>query len=156
MYLLLVIALLISILYQDFRYRQIWWFTPPLLLMGGFFYKWKILNWEHFLMNLLFISMMIGLLIIYVRIRFNSANLFKDYFGLGDVLVLIAVIPFFGFPFFIYFFTFSTLVSLLGYLISSLFKVQKSIPYAGYVSLCTIVFLTLGHYKLIPFIINQL
>jgi hypothetical protein len=151
MYLLAVILILIAIIYQDFRYREIWWFMPPLLLIGGFLYKWETLNWEHFLFNFVFISLLISFLVVYVRIRFKSNNLFKDYFGLGDVLVLIAITPLFGFPFFIYFFTASTIISLIGYVLMSLFKAQKSIPYAGYISLCTIVFLLLVQYKITPF-----
>lgn len=152
MILVAVIALLATILYQDFRYREIWWFTPPLLLIVGFWYKWNMINWEYFLYNFLFIALLIGFLIIYVRIRFGSNNLFRDYFGLGDVLVLLAITPLFGFPFFIYFFTVSTIISLIGYILMSLFKAQKSIPYAGYISLCTIIFLVLVQYKLTPFI----
>ncbi|MDF3026952.1 MAG: hypothetical protein K0S23_1259 [Fluviicola sp.] len=152
MILIAIISLLITILYQDFRYREIWWFTPPLLLISGFWYKWDIINWEYFLYNFLFIGVLIGFLVIYVRIRFGSTNLFKDYFGLGDVLVLLAITPLFGFPFFIYFFTFSTIVSLIGYVLMSLFKAQKSIPYAGYISLCTIIFLVFVHYKITSFI----
>lgn len=151
MVLIAVIVILASILYQDFRYREIWWFTPPLLLIGGFFYKWQTLNWEHFLFNFLFIGTLISFLVVYVRIRFKSSNLFRDYFGLGDVLMLMSLTPFFGFPFFIYFFTASTIISLLGYLLVSLFKTQKSIPYAGYMSLCTITFLLLVHYHITPF-----
>lgn len=151
MVLIAVIVILLSILYQDFRYREIWWFTPPLLLIGGFIYNRENLNWEHFGFNFLFISILISFLVVYVRIRFKSTNLFRDYFGLGDVLVLLAITPLFGFPFFIYFFTASTIVSLLGYLLASLFKTQKSIPYAGYISLCTLAFLVLVHYHITPF-----
>jgi hypothetical protein len=147
-----VIFILALIFYQDFRYREIWWFTPPLLLIGGFFYKWETLNWEYFFFNLLFISFVISFLVVYVRVRFKSSNLFKDYFGLGDVLVLLAITPFFEFPFFIYFFTASTIISLIGFLAASFFKAQKSIPYAGYISLCTIAFLLLVQYKLTPFV----
>lgn len=156
MVLFVIISLLVVIIYQDFRYREIWWFMPPLLLVGAFFYQWELLNWNHFLFNVLFISLLMSFLVVYVRVRFKSTNLFKDYFGLGDVLVLLAITPLFGFPFFIYFFTFSTLISLIGYIIFSVFKAQKSIPYAGYISLCTAVFLTLVHYKLTPSFINGL
>lgn len=152
MILIAVIALLVTILYQDFRYREIWWFTPPLLLIGGLIYKWEILNWQHFLFNFLFISLTISFLVVYVRIRFKSNNLFKDYFGLGDVFLLLAITPFFGFPFFIYFFTCGTIFSLIGHLVISVFRTQKSIPYAGYISLFTIVFLLLVQYKVSPFI----
>jgi len=152
MVLLAVILILVSILYQDFRYREIWWFTPPLLLIGAIIYKWEILNWHYFLFNFLFISLVISFLVVYVRIRFKSSNLFKDYFGLGDVLVLLAITPLFAFPYFIYFFTISTVFSLIGYLTLSLFKAQKSIPYAGYISFCVIVFLVLVQYEITPFI----
>lgn len=150
MVLIAVIAVLVSIVYQDFRYRAIWWFTPPLLLIGAFFYQWETLNWQHFGFNVLFIVVVLGFLVVYIRIRFKSMNLFKEYFGLGDALVLLAITPLFAFPFFVYFFTFSTVISLAGYLVASLFKAQKTIPYAGYVSVCTIAFLLLAHYQLTP------
>ena len=152
MVLIAVIAVLVTIIYQDFRYREIWWFTPPLLFIAAFFYKWESLNWEHFAFNFLFIGIMIGLLVIYVRFRFGSNNLFKEYFGLGDFLLLLAITPLFGFPFFIYFFTGATIISLIGHLVLTLFKEQKSIPYAGYISSCTIAFLVLVHYQITPFI----
>lgn len=152
MYIIAIILILISILYQDFRYREIWWFTPPFLFIGGFLYKWQSMNWEHLVFNLLFVLFLVAFLVLYVRIRFGSNNLFKDYFGLGDVFVLLAITPFFGFPFFIYFFTFGTLLSLLGYIFMSLFKSQKTIPYAGYISFSTIAFLLLVHYEIAPFI----
>lgn len=152
MILLAVILILVSILYQDFRYHEIWWFTPPLLLIGAIIYKWEILNWQYFLFNFLFISILVSFLVVYVRVRFKSNNLFKDYFGLGDVLVLLAITPLFDFPFFIYFFTISTIVSLIGYVFMSLFKAQKSIPYAGYISFCVIIFLLLVQFEINPFI----
>jgi len=152
MILLAIIAVLVTIIYQDFRSREIWWFTPPLLFIGGFVYKWEILNWQHFAFNFLFIGILIGLLVIYVRIRFGSNNLFKEYFGFGDFLLLVAITPIFGFPFFIYFFTCGTIISLIGHLVLTLFKTQKSIPYAGYMSACTIAFLVLVHYQITPFI----
>jgi hypothetical protein len=152
MILIAIITVLVTIIYQDFRYREIWWFTPPLLFIGGFAYKWETLNWQHFVFNFLFIGIMIGLLMIYVRFRFGSNNLFKEYFGLGDVLLLFAITPLFSFPFFIYFFTGGTIISLIGYLVLTLFKEQKSIPYAGYISFCTIAFLLLVHYEISPFV----
>lgn len=156
MFVYLVIAILITIIYQDFRYREIWWFTPPLLFVGGLIYQWKLLNWEHFLFNILFISFVLSFLVVYIRIRFNSKNLFKEYFGLGDALVLLALTPLFAFPFFIYFFTASTIISLIGFLLTKLlFKSKKSIPYAGYISLCTIAFLLLKEFQLVP-ILNEL
>lgn len=152
MILIALIVVLATIIYQDFRYREIWWFTPPLLFIGGFAYKWQTLNWQHFGFNFLFIGILIGLLVIYVRIRFGSNNLFKEYFGLGDVFLLLAITPIFGFPFFIYFFTCGTIISLIGHLILTLFKAQKSIPYAGYISACTVAFLLLVHFKISPLV----
>lgn len=152
MILIALIAVLATIVYQDFRYREIWWFTPPLLFIGACFYKWQTLDWQQFGFNFLFTGILIGFLAVYVRIRFGSNNLFKEYFGLGDVFLLFAITPLFGFPFFIYFFTCATIISLIGHLILILFKARKSIPYAGYVSACTIAFLLLVQYKITPFI----
>lgn len=156
MFVFVVIAILIMIVYQDFRYREIWWFTPPLLFISGLIYQWKQLNWEHFFFNLLFISFVLSFLVVYIRIRFSSKNLFKEYFGLGDALVLLALTPLFAFPFFIYFFTAGTIISLAGFFLTTLFvKSTKSIPYAGYISLCTIAFLLLTEFKIAP-IFNEL
>ncbi len=152
MILIALIAVLATIIYQDFRYREIWWFTPPLLFIGAFAYKWQTLNWQHFAFNFLFIGILIVFLVIYVRFRFGSNNLFQEYFGLGDVLLLLAITPIFGFPFFIYFFTGATIISLIGHLVFTLFKTSKSIPYAGYISACTVVFLLLVQTKISPFV----
>jgi hypothetical protein len=67
--------------------------------------------------------------------------LFKDFFGLGDALILIAITPFFELRVFIYFFTAATLGTLIIHGISSLIKKQATIPYAGYVSCFLIVLL---------------
>lgn len=152
MLLIPVLILLTIVIYQDFRFREIWWFTPPLLFAGGILMNWNHLEWKQLAFNGAFIVVMLVLLLIYVWFRFKSLNLFREYFGIGDALILLAIAPFFDFPFFIYFFTGATIISLIGHGVISLFKAQKTIPYAGYVSITTAVFLLLAYWNINPFI----
>lgn len=155
MFLIPVIILLAIVIYQDFRFREIWWFTPPLLFVGGLGLNWEQLNWEPLVLNAAFIAILLAFLLVYVRIRFKSQNLFKEYFGIGDALILIAITPFFDFPYFIYFFTGATIISLVGFALISLFKAQKTIPYAGYIAISTLAFLLLSYWHVNPFISEQ-
>lgn len=137
-----ILTILVTIFVQDVKQRSIWWFLPPLLFVFALVYRWDELNILQVGLNLLFITMLLVMLTAYVYFRFHSLSLFKDYFGLGDALLLIAITPFFELNVFIYFFTAATLGSLIIYGISSLFKKQTTIPYAGYVSCFLIVLLS--------------
>lgn len=126
---------------QDFKTRQIWWFLPLILAVGGVVINWNQLQVENVLFGLAFLVLLILVLYAYILIRYKSTKLFAEYFGIGDLLILIALVPFFEFRHFVFFFTLATLFSVLGHLLMNWFKKQESIPYAGYLSIFLLVHL---------------
>jgi hypothetical protein len=85
-----------------------------------------------------------ALLALYIAVRFgNPFDLFKRYFGWGDVLFLLAITPLCTFREFILLFTAGTIITLALFGIGQLFKKRTTIPYAGYFSLAIIAYLIL-------------
>jgi len=132
---LLIVILLLVVLIQDSLHRSIWWFLPPLIFVGGIVLQYPNFMVIDQLYSILFVGALMLFLFGYVYLRFKSLDVFKTYFGIGDLLLLIALVPFFEFRNYIFFFTAATLISLLIHGIVFLFKRQSSIPYAGYLSL---------------------
>lgn len=136
--------ILAVIFWQDLRSRAIWWFLPPLLFASFILLKWSGLDIVAILLNMAFVTMMIGLLTIYARFRFGKLeNPFKSYFGLGDYLYLLALTPLFPLQGFIWFFTAGTIIVLMVHLVVMLFSKDRTIPYAGYFSLFTAFYLVM-------------
>ena len=144
----LVIAcmLLVTIFLQDITLRSIWWFLPPLLFGAFIAYRWDEFSWLTLGFNTAFIVLLMAFLFVYIRFRFGKPELiFKQYFGLGDLLFILALTPLLPFQQFILFFTVGTFSTLVIHGISLLFKKQATIPYAGYFSLVTLAYLLLLH-----------
>lgn len=144
MYLILSVILLLLALValQDWKSRSIWWFLPVLIFAGGIALQYPEIQWMNQLYSFLFVGLLISFLSIYIYFRFGKFDIFKSYFGWGDLLILVALIPFFEFRDYIFFFTLATIVSLVLHGIVSLFKKQTSVPYAGYVSLALLTHLS--------------
>ena len=88
------------------------------------------------LYNVGFILVNILGLVAYFSIKSKSlVNPIDSSIGLGDILFFIAITPLFNLKPFILFFISGLLFSLMAHGISSLFKHQKTIPLAGYLSL---------------------
>lgn len=142
----LIIACLLlgTIFFQDIVSRSIWWFLPPLLFGAFIAYRWDAFSWLTLGFNTAFIVLLMGFLFIYIRFRFGKPELiFKQYFGLGDLLFILALTPLLSFQQFILFFTVGTFSTLVIHGMTLLFKKQTTIPYAGYFSLVTLAYLLL-------------
>ncbi|HLP56111.1 MAG TPA: prepilin peptidase [Fluviicola sp.] len=142
----LIIACLLlgTIFLQDITSRSIWWFLPPLLFGTFIVYRWTDFSWMTLGFNIAFIALLMAFLFVYIRFRFGNPELFfKQYFGLGDLLFILALTPLLSFQHFILFFTIGTFSTLLIHGIILLFKKQATIPYAGYFSLVTLAYLLL-------------
>ena len=138
--------LLIIILVQDVRSRAIWWFLPPLLFADLIWLQWEHIVWSSLLLNLLFIIGIMAFLALYISLRFgNAKELFKRYFGWGDLLFLLAITPICTFREFVLLFTAGTIFSLVVFGIGQLIKKRTTIPYAGYFSLALLVYVGLLH-----------
>jgi hypothetical protein len=139
-----IIIRLSVILYQDVKHRAIHWLLLPLLFVCGLYLKFNELSFLSLVYNALFIILLMGTLLIYLRLRFGQfVNPLKNHFGIGDVLFLFAIIPFFAFPLFMPLFSVGTIFTLIIYLPGYLLKKQKTIPYAGYFALFLAIHLSL-------------
>ncbi|WP_299334902.1 hypothetical protein [uncultured Psychroserpens sp.] len=125
------------IFYQDFRERQVYWFLFPFF---GFcsailFYNSTLpeLFYVSIGMNFIFISTLLLIVFLYSKLKLKSN--FQEVFGLGDVLLFLALIFSFSTISFLIVFVFSLLFSLLMHLVLKHYSKCQSVPLAGYMSL---------------------
>ncbi len=137
------IAILVLCFYQDIRFRGVHWLVFPLILGGAIALNWDDLNATMLLYNAGFLVFLLLGLTLYLSLKEQRlVNITKGYFSLGDILFLIAIIPLFTFQWFVIFFTFGTIITLVFHLIASMIKPQKTIPYAGYMAIVGIGYVT--------------
>lgn len=155
-YLLSIFTLLI-IFYQDLRTRGIYWFLP-VVVAGLMYFTFPIApSWEDVLINLGFLFLLFSALTIYLLLKHKVfVNPFENYFGLGDLLFLVALVTI-GHPvFFMMLFIAGTLFSLL-LSVTFIDLTKKNIPYAGFFSLFLIGVILISkiypplYYELITF-----
>jgi hypothetical protein len=137
---LLIIFSVISI--QDFKYRAI----HAYLLLGIAIISLSI-NYLEPLLNIYDMLQSIGFLII-TSIGFMSyqtvknkqfSNPVDNTIGLGDILFFVAITPLFQVHNYVLFFVLGLLLSMLLFVMTKTLIKQKTIPLAGYLSLCLIV-----------------
>ena len=134
--LLAFIAILVLCFYQDVRFRGIHWFVFPLVLMGSIALNWDNLNLITMAYNAGFLTVLLLGLTVYLSLKEQRlVNVTDGYFATGDILFLVAMIPLFSVQWYILFFTFGTIATLIFHLIASMVKPQKTVPYAGYMAL---------------------
>lgn len=144
MSLYLIIAVFIVIFYQDLKHRAVHWAVFP-VLFGLSIWSSYPLSWDVIL-NASFVLFTLVLLTVYLSIKHQKfVSITKGFFSWGDILFLLAIVPLFSFHLYIYFFTFGTILSLVYHLIAMMVKRQKTIPYAGYMSLTAIPYLVLAN-----------
>lgn len=137
---ILILATLIFIVIQDLKDFAISLFLFP-ILFGLSIAMWYLMgfNFNDILSNLLFISMLITSLIVYISIKEKKlTNIFINHFGLGDLLFFIAISPLFSNINFVIFIISGMIFILVFHSIISLIfknKTQSKIPLAGYLSI---------------------
>jgi len=141
--LLTFIAILVLCFYQDVRFRGVHWFVFPLILAGAIALNWNELNLTTLAYNTGFLLFLLLGLTLYLSLKEQRlVNVTKGYFATGDILFLVAMIPLFTFQWFVIFFTFGTIITLIFHLIAAMIKPQKTIPYAGYMAVVGIGYVT--------------
>ncbi len=141
-----ITIVLIAMVYQDFKFRGIYWWLFPLLLL--LFVLDAILR-SVFVStisaagsNVFFLAVQVLLLSGYVSLRQGKlTNIFKGYLGLGDLLFLLCISFCFSFLNYIAFYLLSLLLVILLTLVFNGrggAKKQK-IPLAGYQALLLIL-----------------
>lgn len=141
----MIYALLILLgitLFQDVKYRGVHWSVFPLLLVGAAIYRDGQIDWLHVGYNLIFVIVLLSTLTLYLSLRQGMfINITHGFFSWGDILFLLAIIPLFDLRSYMLLFVMGTITTLLLHLIVHLFKKQATVPYAGYMSIATALFI---------------
>lgn len=131
--------------YQDLKYRGIYWWLFPLLFFGLFAYSGFVSGWVNVLLFLLwnsfFVLLQVFLLTLYISFRkWKLTNIFKGYFGIGDLLFLISIACAFSVVNYVVFYVVSLLLCIFITHLSKYAKMYsgEKIPLAGYQSLILI------------------
>lgn len=140
------------VFFQDITQRAIWWFLPLAIFVAGLLNISEYRELAFLLYNVIFVCVLMLFLTIYIKLRFKkNPKELLTFFGLGDILILLSITPFFSFNTFIYVFTFGTCFSILTHLTVSFFRKQKTVPYAGYLSIFVALFLLVNHFNILNF-----
>ncbi|MCX6180627.1 MAG: hypothetical protein NT150_01690 [Bacteroidetes bacterium] len=139
---------LFSIAYQDFKQRAISWYWPVLLLAVSVYSGWALFGNEMFkniAFNLAFLLVVFGSVTVYFSLKLRKlTNVFDVYVGWGDVVFLLALVPFFHPLDFVLFYSFVAIFALLVGLIMRSFNAEETIPFAGIISALMIVLFAIG------------
>lgn len=134
---LILLLVFLVILYQDVKERMVYWFLFPLvaLVSGILFYNSTLpeLFVVSVLTNLLVVVFL--LIVVYVYARFKLKESFNKVFGLGDVLLFLALAFSFSSVSYIVILVFSILFSLVLHQILNFKLKEPTVPLAGYMGL---------------------
>lgn len=142
--LLILISLLGIMAWQDFVFRSISWFLFPLLFILSVLYN--VMQTDvyifafNFSINFLFVSILLLLLSLYFSLKSKRmVNIINKQIGLGDVLFFISAATFFSPVWYLFFFLFGLMLSLVFAVFFILLKQKQSlIPLAGIMALLQI------------------
>lgn len=124
-----------TIWYQDVKERYVYWFLFPVVaLCSGLLFFSKTLPELFFtslLINLFFVNIL--LLVVYLYSTFKLKTKFEKVFGLGDILLFLAIASSFSTLSFLVIFSSALFFSLTIHLTQK--NRHQSVPLAGYMSL---------------------
>lgn len=159
---ILIHIVCISIFWQDFRDRAVSWILFPILfilVIGQLLLNNQDINILIFkvMINLLILIFLASGIVFYFSLKGKKLNqILNKMIGLGDILLLLAITPFFN-PFYYCLFIISgSIISLIGNIIFDKLKKEESInvPLAGNLALIFSILLVLITCKIIPDINN--
>ena len=129
-----IIITLLAIFFQDIKERHVYWFLFPILATCvGILFYWNTLPQLFFtttLINLGFITLLLLVVLLYSKWKLKTS--ISNTFGLGDILMFIALSFTFSSISFIVLFVFSLIFSLALHLILKQKSKYKTVPLAGY------------------------
>ncbi len=127
----------LSIFYQDLKERKVYWFFFPMVaILCGLLHYNSVLPELFFMstvINLIFVSILLLMLLLYSKFKLKMK--FSDTFGLGDVLLFIALSFAFASVSFLILFISALIFSLMLHYILKKSSKNKTVPLAGYMSL---------------------
>lgn len=136
--LITLVLCLLTIFFQDWRYRKIHIALPVLILVFCFLSidQRYVLQLRNMAYNMAFFLTVLGILVVYMSIKNKQfLNPFDNYFGLGDLLFYLTISPLFLLNQYIIFFILSMLFSIILQLLLKKFIKEKTVPLAGFSAL---------------------
>jgi hypothetical protein len=139
---IIAIFLLLFIILQDFKYREVSWLLIALLactfiLRSILCSSLKILLINS-LQNLLFVLLQAVLLLLYYSLKGKIKDI-KDSIGLGDIFLILSIIFAYTFSSFVIVYIGSLIFALCCWILKVSKNHSKLVPLAGYMSLFLIV-----------------
>lgn len=135
-YLLIIILFIIFI--QDLKYRAVYWFLFPIVLVIGLIENYHSLLMSGTFLKLVSLIVILLTLTVYISLkRKQLTNIINGFFSLGDILFLFVIIPILSLDQYLLFIVLSSIFSLITqFFVLKIFQKQESvIPYAGYAAL---------------------
>lgn len=141
--------------YQDFRYRAVYWWLFPALLISNVWIQNLHNSFDFILIqssiNFAFIGLQLLLLFIYLSIKNKkTTNFVNKGLGIGDILFWLAITPLFSLPLFVIYYSISLILCLI--IIITFFRKnlhEIKIPLAGIQSIQLVLFYFLtNHLKI--------
>ena len=144
-----IMMVLVGMVYQDFKFRGIYWWLFPLLLSLFLLDVWLRYSFARLAAtagsNIIFLIVQMFLLTVYVSLRKRKfTNIFKGYFGLGDLLFLLCIAFYFSCLNYIAFYLLSLMIVIvLTLTFGDRSRAEKEkIPLAGYQALLLLLIMT--------------
>lgn len=144
-FVVVVLVSLVGIAYQDFKYRLVswWWFVLLFLGVAGVLQlSYQPIFLQGILVNTgicLFVASLIGLIYL-VKYGFKGFNKIVNSIGVGDIIMIPALLCLFSPLNFVLFVIVSTFIGLVGhFLVVCLSGRVQTIPLAGYWAILLIV-----------------
>lgn len=140
--------LLLYIAWQDFKslHISVWLLVDCIIVSTVYSYIFPNDLLPKIILNGSISVFVLLCLALYVHLRFgNLKAFFSEYFGMGDLLMIAAMLLYFPFPDFVYFLTGVSAISLVSYLILKKTGIMKheQIPLAGFWAVCWVAYIWL-------------
>ena len=155
-FLLLVLALcLMSVIYQDLKFRLIHVALPIIISLTGIgFLNFNSIPFYFIYFNIGFIFLSFLFVFLFFKIKYKSKikDFFDKYLGVGDVVFYLSISPFFILTNFILIYICTLIFSMI---LALIFNKKTSIPLAGYSSILLLILFMLDFLQFTNFsIIN--
>lgn len=134
---IILIVIFLLIFYQDIKDRQVYWFLFPIVAILTGILSYMNIYQDFYLIsigiNMTFVAFLISIVFLYSKYKLKTEM--GNTFGLGDLLLFIALAFTFASVSFIILFVFGLIFSLILHLLLKNKSKLKSVPLAGYMSL---------------------
>lgn len=125
------------IFYLDLRYREIWWGWFLILWLAIVTHKMNVMGmhdaFQFIPTNLMILGVQLLGVFIYVKLV-KKTNLIDKQLGLGDVVFLVVLCFVFTPGIYLFFFLAVSILTILVFILITLFFEKKNIPLAGILS----------------------